>query len=1349
MCQRTYVPQQYTCVPQQYICVTHQCTCVPQQCTAFHNNAPAFLPVIGAFYNNAPAFLVITGAFHTNAPVLLNNAGVLQIRSATMPALTLGAFALRLATAFRTWHDPTHGAALTYFAGNRARHGGDELRLRASLIKDHLLAQGFGYASASIEIEAADRADVVLYAGSASDRRAVALIETKRSGFTDLLNTRLATGETAPQQLARYVRLRGLYLGALTNGDTWHFFDFSVSLQPRASLQLTALVALLEGVTTAAQAELALAAAPVLANALVVAQAMLETDKWTAVAGYLAELNAAEQFQSKLLTTAADRVGLITQIKQRLSLLRDTILAQFAVLSSDLARYEARRIQVSATDTRPYAEELTKALDLLAASIADQDDRTALLTLIHELLGEFAQTNDPDWFYTSYIEQAQVLLTYHQAALPGMATTTMSSPVPIPNIEQLVKLLAIHAASVGQLTQVYASSVRLQRAYTEWQRRVRGVYANPEREFCLQTGYIHFVRLFFVRVCEDHGFIPRRISNGPFIQFDAYRQALLEGVSDVYTRLLHETFERAANVYHNFFSRADLYDWFTLDERSILGLLAVLNRYDFSQLDFDLLGNIYNEGYIEEQRRSEHGQFYTPHAAVQYMVNSLGLFPRCDPADPSPLTPEELQCVERSVIDLSCGSGSFLVEIAARKAAVLQRMVNLGAIKPANALEHLVNTLAGIDISPFACYLAEINLLIRCMPFMRETIGSLVIPRSIERLHIYCSDTLEPTGRERVDFHSGQNSTALRKSIAGMKPARITEEELLTQELKNHKTIPGRLLVGKRGFDVVIGNPPYVKANESPENSRYRDQIRSWGFYPLHDKWDLFVPFVYRNLEFLADDGWMSLITTNAIETEGYAKELRAELNRFWLEQLDFFPKLKLFGPEIGVHNTIFQLQKRQGPNPALQRRIHRTIDTTTYAETSMDQALGPDAFFRPTYVATPPGMMTACVPLCAIAYIGTGLEAHSHERYSTNVRGQRRRAFDLDESFRVSLDGLAPAEAAHFTDRGVVGAEVQAYYLTQRRYVAYAYMKDKLRRQRIPELFRTPQKLLLGETSGGYYDTEQLFANHSVQVVVPWHALTVDEPGVKKVRKHSMALAGSSDLDTIAQQFDLRYVLAVINSAYMRRYLLANQAQGTREGRIYPDVWKLMPVKVIAPTHQAALGALVDDIQALQRTLQAAPHEREVFAVWLRDGKLTGKLTDYIINGKLGTVGALGPTRKRRYTREGEQVILFERTGIRVTDPTATPLLDYFCWYCNVINESVRGYPWATMGDDIPLPQSLSNIAALLAEVEAVRGQQTTLTAALTAKQAALEQAVIDAYSTDSDTSLWQTVQGLLSCDS
>lgn len=57
-----------------------------------------------------------------------------------MPSHHVGEFALQLVTAFQTWQSPqTMEAALDYFAGDRRRHGGDELPLRTSLVKDHIL----------------------------------------------------------------------------------------------------------------------------------------------------------------------------------------------------------------------------------------------------------------------------------------------------------------------------------------------------------------------------------------------------------------------------------------------------------------------------------------------------------------------------------------------------------------------------------------------------------------------------------------------------------------------------------------------------------------------------------------------------------------------------------------------------------------------------------------------------------------------------------------------------------------------------------------------------------------------------------------------------------------------------------------------------------------------------------------------------------------------------------------------------------------------------------------------------------------------------------------------------------
>jgi len=81
-------------------------------------------------------------------------------------------------------------------------------------------------------------------------------------------------------------------------------------------------------------------------------------------------------------------------------------------------------------------------------------------------------------------------------------------------------LLQNRYAYIQALDKEYVLSKRTIEAYQAWKANVRGIFGNPQDEFCLQTAYIHFVRLFFVRVCEDHGLIPRRISNGPFARYE-------------------------------------------------------------------------------------------------------------------------------------------------------------------------------------------------------------------------------------------------------------------------------------------------------------------------------------------------------------------------------------------------------------------------------------------------------------------------------------------------------------------------------------------------------------------------------------------------------------------------------------------------------------------------------------------------------------------------------------------------------------------------------------------------------------------------------------------------------------
>jgi hypothetical protein len=394
--------------------------------------------------------------------------------------------------------------------------------------------------------------------------------------------------------------------------------------------------------------------------------------------------------------------------------------------------------------------------------------------------------------------------------------------------------------------------------------------------------------------------------------------------------------------------------------------------------------------------------------------------------------------------------------------------------------------------------------------------------------------------------------------------------------------------MARHGLDYLVGNPPYVSAGESPDSLPYRNKVWNSGIYTLlYQRWDLFVPFFERNLQFLRPEtGRLGLIVSNGIETEGYAERLRQALtNQYRLLQIDFFPGLRLF-QDAAVENTIVLLGNRlpDEQHEVIQRK-HVQADCKHFETLPPILQLSSNRqIFRWRYdPALDKSVVEGCIPLCSIVYIGTGVEAQSDEDADPVVNGRRQKRFTLNNVFLAP--DVGDSRPAEFTDEGVLGDDVGRYYLRRKRYVAYEKFRPQMRGSRHIALFRTPEKLLLGETSGGYYDRAELFANHSVQVVVSWKALeqagVLEEKGIRTVLRKSRQITGIiNSFSPVAELFDLRYLLAIINSHFMREYITSNMHEGTRKGRIYPDVWKRLPIKIASAERQQQIAILVDAVQ-------------------------------------------------------------------------------------------------------------------------------------------------------------------------
>lgn len=83
----------------------------------------------------------------------------------------------------------------------------------------------------------------------------------------------------------------------------------------------------------------------------------------------------------------------------------------------------------------------------------------------------------------------------------------------------------------------------------------------------------------------------------------------------------------------------------------------------------------------------------------------------------------------------------------------------------------------------------------------------------------------------------------------------------------------------KGGFDIVIGNPPYISAPAQVANeglALQRERIVQCGYYEtLYQKWDLYVPFMERGLKMLNKGGSFSMIVPFPLSNQLYGKKFR------------------------------------------------------------------------------------------------------------------------------------------------------------------------------------------------------------------------------------------------------------------------------------------------------------------------------------------------------------------------------------------------------------------------------------------------------------------------------------------
>ena len=284
-------------------------------------------------------------------------------------------------------------------------------------------------------------------------------------------------------------------------------------------------------------------------------------------------------------------------------------------------------------------------------------------------------------------------------------------------------------------------------------------------------------------------------------------------------------------------------------------------EHDFTDpaLDTRFLGDLYQD--LSEAARKHFALLQTPAFVVDFILDrTLG------PAI------EAFGYEHVRMIDPACGSGHFILGGFAR---LLDRWQSgHPELNEREVVMRALEGVAGVDINPFAVFIARFRLLLAAW----RTCGITRLRAAPDfRVNLAVGDSL---------LH-GRRFRAFESDADGPQRAFDTGE-VFRDELKHHYEVEDpvalRCILGRQ-YHAVVGNPPYINKVDSALSKLYRVRYPS-----CHRKYSLSVPFMERffDLAIKSDGnpqrsaGFVGQITASSFMKQQFGKKLIEEFLPRW-----------------------------------------------------------------------------------------------------------------------------------------------------------------------------------------------------------------------------------------------------------------------------------------------------------------------------------------------------------------------------------------------------------------------------------------------------------------------------------
>lgn len=346
------------------------------------------------------------------------------------------------------------------------------------------------------------------------------------------------------------------------------------------------------------------------------------------------------------------------------------------------------------------------------------------------------------------------------------------------------------------------------------------------------------------------------------------------------------------------------------------------------------------------------------------------------------------------------------------------------------------------------------------------------------------------------------------------------------------------------GFDAVIGNPPYVRAEIADKKQR-KYLMDSNRYKTIYGRFDVFLPFIELGLNLIKEDGNFGMIVPSALLTINYTEKLRQLLlTKFTLRSLLDLHGIRVF-KEAEV-STCVPIINKKSPKNNLRTDIF-TVEKS--GDLSLINTLSQDIFLQLPSFSIRPDINSNEIKLKEIidnnsitmgelCYCITGLVGH-------------------DSETGASINRLIHETPIDKTCKQYIEAkewEGRYSHLHTQRYIEYK--PQIMHRPKFKELFESKkiliQRLASGDLIQATLDCKKVYVNHVLNCCIKLEDV--------------IHLGARLNIDLTKlhpnENYDIRFILALICSNLLGFYHNRYLSPGLD---IFPETIRQLPIRKIS----------------------------------------------------------------------------------------------------------------------------------------------------------------------------------------